>query len=283
MVFKVKKNKKVETIGKIDSDGFTIKHDGSDNIFIGTTNGTIYKYNTKEEEFTKIKQFNEIINVIEVDNDHNIYFGTWNRSTGKDLPGIGRVYKLEIENNDFSEIKGTSGAVWSLAIDESNNIYAGTTQGLFKINQENIFIKCPEKIPYQNPNVHTIRAILIDKEENIWIGTREGQHLGNIYRCKKGEKQFIRINEKSKGEVFTLAIDSKQNIYAGTWNNAGIGYFLQYYPKVNYFGTLANIPTNLGSIENIFINKNDDIFIGTRLGPDNGREGRLYKMKKFCI
>ncbi|BET39019.1 hypothetical protein SAP269_16080 [Spiroplasma ixodetis] len=36
-----KKNKKVETIGKIDSDGFTIKHDGSDNIFIGTNNGTI--------------------------------------------------------------------------------------------------------------------------------------------------------------------------------------------------------------------------------------------------
>ncbi|BET39016.1 hypothetical protein SAP269_16050 [Spiroplasma ixodetis] len=54
----------------------------------------IYKYNTKEEEFTKTKQFNEIINVIEVDNDHNIYVGTWNRSTGKNLPGTGRFYKL---------------------------------------------------------------------------------------------------------------------------------------------------------------------------------------------
>lgn len=44
--------------------------------------------------------------------------------------------------------------------------------------------------------MHSIRAILIDKNEDIWIGTREGQYIGNAYKCKKDENKFIRIPKK---------------------------------------------------------------------------------------
>ncbi len=283
-VFKITKNKKIETIGEIDGNSYAIKYDGLENIFIGSTKGTIYKYDIKKKTFTNIKQFTgDFINKIETDNNHNIYIGTWKAATNKDLPGNGNVYKMEVGNTNFSEIKGTDGVVWSFAVDKDNNMYVGTTKGLFKTNNENIFTKCEVNIPYENSNIHAIRAIVIDKEENIWIGTRERQHLGHIYKCKKGENKFVKIHEASNGEVFTLAIDSKQNIYAGTWNNSGEGYFLQYYPKVNYFGILNNIPKNLGSVENIFINNKDDIYIGTKIGSNDSNDGRIYKIKKICM
>ncbi|WP_425381727.1 hypothetical protein [Spiroplasma endosymbiont of Polydrusus pterygomalis] len=283
-VFKITKNKKIETIGEIDDNSYAIKYDGLENIFIGSTKGTIYKYDIKNKTFTNIKQFTgDFINKIETDNNHNIYIGTWKTGTIRDLPGNGNVYKMEVGNTNFSEIKGTDGVIWSFAVDKDNNIYVGTTRGLFKTNNENIFTKCEVNIPYENSNIHAIRAILIDKEENIWIGTREGEHLGHIYKCKKGENKFVKIHEASNGEVFTLAIDSKQNIYAGTWNKPGEGYFLQYYPKINSFGILTNIPKNLGSVENIFINNKDDIYIGTKIGPDNSNDGRIYKIKKICM
>lgn len=283
-VFKITKNKKIETIGEINGNSYAIKYDGLENIFIGSTKGTIYKYDIKKKTITNIKQFTgDFINKIETDNNHNIYIGTWKAATSKDLPGNGNVYKMEVGNTNFSQIMGTDGVVWSFAVDKDNNMYVGTTKGLFKTNNENIFTKCEVNIPYENSNIHAIRAIVIDKEENIWIGTRERQHLGHIYKCKKGENKFVKIHKESNGEVFTLAIDSKQNIYAGTWHNPREGYFLQYYPKVNYFGILNNIPKNLGSVENIFINNKDDIYIGTKIGPDNSNDGKIYKIKKICM
>lgn len=132
--------------------------------------------------------------------------------------------------------------------------------------------------------MHSIRAILIDKNEDIWIGTREAKYIGNVYKRKIGEENFTRIPKTKVGEIFTIATDNKENIYAGSWTNYGDGNLFKYNNKTNNFELAVNIPTNLGSVESIFIDENNDIYFGTRIGSSGySNEGSLYKMREICM
>ena len=74
-----------------------------------------------------------------------------------------------------------------------------------------------KKFELQNGN---IRKVIVDKDDNVWMGTRKG-----IYRYDQKKDEVVSFNDKirdlSKGViadfiVFALYEDSNKNIWVGT-------------------------------------------------------------------
>lgn len=264
-IFKTnKQTNKTEIITKIHNDHvWAINSDYQNNIWIGTWDGTLYKYNINEKMIKKINNFKGTITAIISDKNNNIYL-TENHTC--------KVYKYSNDKNSFTEMAGITHPAWSLAIDNNDVIYVGTTKGVFKskIINNNEFdsklftIDCKQQI--------SIRSLVIDKENNIYAGTRENVGVGGVYKCKNNESKFSKIIG-TNGEVFSLAADSHNNIYAGTWISNNEGKLFQYSNLTNQFIHLSDI-SNKGAIEWILIDKEDNMYFGTK--NSNSDNGNLY-------
>jgi len=200
-----------------------IYEDSKGYIWIATSDG-LNKFDWKTEDFIKYRNnpkdsnslsYNYIYSVFE-DSERTIWIGT---SYG--------LNKYNEEKDNFTVIKvneapnlGSPNAITSITEDLRGNIWVGTWDGLYCLKKDGTIVS-KFTIDEKNPNSlssNEISVMLVDNEENFWIGTNGGGI--NRYDFKTG--YFIHYKADPKNP-FSISSDFINDIYQDKLNNLWIG------------------------------------------------------------
>ncbi|WP_313976587.1 two-component regulator propeller domain-containing protein [Xanthocytophaga flavus] len=210
-----------------------------------------------------------VIGAIIEDKSHKLWVGTSNGlniyNRDKDrfelVPGLGRTDTLNVR---------------ALFCDKKDNIWIGTAgDGLFMYDQRT------SKLTHftHNPsNPHSIcsdfvKAIIADREGNLWIGTRDG-----LDRLEAKSKQFTHFvsdanlsSKLSNNAISSLTIDAQGTIWIGTYGG-GLNklmkkqntYCFQHFRKNKLAGSLSN-----DIVLSLLLDQKGGLWVGTENGGLN--------------
>lgn len=172
-----------------------IVQDASGLFWIGTDGGGIDVYNPKTQKFIHINKINTKdysnltsydIQTIFIDSKENVWAGSW--SGGLFLLKKGTTqfinYTTENTNGDLS-----SNSIISFAEDKEGIIWIGTFfGGLMSYDPSTSKFMHHNSVGFTTYGIHTsdIRKVLVDSNNNLWIGATNGLYIAN----KKDDGHF---------------------------------------------------------------------------------------------
>ena len=195
-----------------------IIEDEEHQIWIASEDGGLYRYNPKEDLFTKFKHPSintENIHSIQIDPEKNLWIGTFMHGLVKYNLRTGQSSLFNRKNSSIPE-----NSIFSLYIDPAKTLWIGTSSGLaFYDSKQNRITPIKNKILNNN----FVYYLTGDYQGNIWIGLRVGGLVK--YSPKKNTIKQWNIksthNRLTDNYVTTIIADKKSNIWFGT-NNGGL-------------------------------------------------------------
>ncbi|WP_299123680.1 hybrid sensor histidine kinase/response regulator transcription factor [uncultured Winogradskyella sp.] len=185
------------------------------------------------------------------------------------------VFRLELNDNGKAEITRyshnpnnensiQSNVTMCVRTDKQHNIWIGTQGGLTKLQfQKNNYTKPIftnyNKDSKQNKSLsnNSVYDILIDKNDSIWVGTRQGLNLflgDNSFMSWKEQNQF------TNAAVYTIQDDDSGNLWLGT--NDGLVKFNTKKRKFTQFKTEDGIQSNEFDIHAKYKDSLGTIYLG---------------------
>jgi signal transduction histidine kinase/ligand-binding sensor domain-containing protein/AraC-like DNA-binding protein len=228
--------KSIESIPNKDQSLFSksvtsITQDNKNRLWFGIADGGIDVYDTKKQTFTHLLEPNnpvatglssaDVVTVF-IDSKNNTWVGTWNSGLFYLKDGSKKFKNIQI-NNSGGILK--SNRIMSFAEDSKGNIWIGSfLSGLYSYNlKRNLLIHHQEKaLKAQYIDSKNIRKVLVDRDDNIWLGTRTGLFkVSDMSKNPKVESYNNILNNSLKTNanfnvVSTLFEDYKNNIWVGT-------------------------------------------------------------------
>ncbi|MBK0380208.1 hybrid sensor histidine kinase/response regulator transcription factor [Mucilaginibacter segetis] len=147
--------------------------------------------------------------------------------------------------------------VYSIFEDSQRHLWIGTIGGLNLYNRPaDNFIKCDIRLPGENIPVN---AIVEDSKRQLWLGTSNGLCCYN-----HNDRLHTWYSEKNSEDViFCLAIDKKDNIWAGTFN----GITRRFSPTSKNFKTVnvhaESNRTTANKVKSLLVDHEGRVWIGT--------------------
>jgi len=217
------------------SSVMSIEKDQWDNLWLGTDGGGIVIYDPELNKINHLKHNPANRNSISadrvwsilVDRDGIIWIGTY----------LGGLTRLEIKNNKYyytHYIKGDNSKFPSTQVncitqDHNGQIWIGTSNGLVKLikegNPKNYQFKTytqnePDSLNFVD---NYISSLLIDKNNNIWVGS----YIGGLFEFLPDKEKFIPYspavlnNSEFNNDIHVVTIyqDQKNNMWIGTESN----------------------------------------------------------------
>ncbi|MHA7056816.1 hybrid sensor histidine kinase/response regulator transcription factor [Aquimarina sp. M1] len=249
----------------------TLLIDNNNSLWLGSTSNGIYKIDKEVNETFSIQNFpfttKRIFSMIS-NADGSILFGTENDGLFH-IKANGELIKNYLfDKNNKKSIRSNS--IWSLFMDDNERIWIGYyNKGIAVYDKLYDKFKNIESLA-SNPNsleAGSVTGIVQDKSGLLWIST-DG---GGIDVYDPNNHKFIHINKKNTKDfsnltaydIQTIFIDSKENIWAGSWN--GGVFLLKKGTKrfINY--TIENTDGELASnsISSFAEDADGTIWIGT--------------------
>ncbi len=172
-----------------------------------------------------------------------------------------------------------SNNVRSLLEDNAGRIWIGTDAGLdvIDISDKNpvdyIFTHFKNSNDPRSITGGTVRTLLEDDKQNLWIGTINGLNLLDLKTFNKGINNFIHFkNDPSKrtsinnNSIYSLFQDNQKNIWIGTYSN-GINIISSIPDKFDLFMSEPGFKNSLSNnLVNCFFEDGDILWIGTEGG-----------------
>lgn len=224
--------------------------DSQKNLWIGTYGGGVIKFDGKDfKSYTTLEGLNNnIVRVIYEDSKGNLWFGTDGGGVAKitgdkfthfsTMNGLssGRIWSIaednsgnmwfgtlgggacKLENNLIKQVPILSQTsklnVWVINKDHGNNLLFGTDAGIFRFDGKDFSLMNTGNFFSHN----MIRALLRDKEGNLWIGSNgEG-----LLRYNAGSSIYFNTqNGLSNNIILSIMQDRERNIWIGT-NGGGV-------------------------------------------------------------
>lgn len=240
---------------------FTVMFEDSyKNIWYGTYNGGLYKFDHQTKKFTyfDIKNglaANWVTSIIE-DRHHNIWVGHWHKDKG--IGGITRIgddgLKVFNTHNGLHDNQ-----IWCLTEDAEGNILIGTTEHGLDIFKGEQFVSFTTLDGLKNNQVWSVTQ---DNLGQIWFGTNEGI---TVYNNDLKNKLFIHYNQAANfisNQIRFLKKDKNQNIWIGTADQGLLlfdSHLRRFISQSDFNGKLGQNP----EIRALEIDKNNHLWVGT--------------------
>lgn len=254
-------------------------NDKKGNLWIGTYEKGLIKFDTKTEKFYRYyhSKFdvstlsdNNVLSIYE-DDEGIIWVGT--KGAGVNKQRNNKFVQYRNSPDDPNSLNGED--VWAVYKDKSGVVWVGTELGLNKLNRktdEFFLYKYDEKNP-KSLSRGGVYSILEDKDGDFWIGTVDGG-LSMMDRDKGTFKNYVNNpefeNRISYNYVRTIVEDDEGFLWIGT-RGGGLNKFDK---KKGTFKQFKHIPNNSNSLSHDRINamlldKNGFLWIGTSSGGLN--------------
>ncbi|QCX37620.1 response regulator [Aureibaculum algae] len=248
--------------------------DTDNNLWVGTLSDGIFKFKIGNGPGNELTEYNHfaisdkmIMTMIQLD-DHSLMIGTENDGLFH-LETSGKVIKNYLLNKQ-DEKSIHSNSIWSLFLDSNKRIWMGYYNSGLAVS-DNLYDKFRNiESLSRNPNslkANSVMGIVKDKSDRLWIGMDGGGI--DIYNLKTDKYTHINKEENfpysglTSDYIETIFIDSKENIWAGSWDS-GIFLLKKGHKKfINY--NIENTKGKLTSNTILSISEDPDgtIWIGT--------------------
>lgn len=202
-------------------------HIEKNNLWAGTYYTGLYKYNFEKNNvigFSTYKISNKRILAISQLSDQSLLVGSENDGLFH-LSNTGSIIKHYLYNK--KDEKGIrSNSIWALFIDGNQRVWMGyyhngvaVSDGLFD-KFKNI-----ESLPSNDNSLQSGSVTGIVKQENgnLWV-SMDGGGI-DVYNPKESKIKHVNVNSENhfsgltSNYIQTLFIDSKENVWAGSWDN----------------------------------------------------------------
>jgi ligand-binding sensor domain-containing protein/serine phosphatase RsbU (regulator of sigma subunit) len=243
----------------------TLYNDTKGNLWFGTYNGGIYRYNLAESKMDVIDLIrrgmkSNWVSCFAEDSRGRIWVGTWGGGIG-----VFDGDSLTI----LDESKGLiASKICNIIEDVEGNILIGDYSNGLTIFKGDALITINEKEVLPDPNVN---AIYQDKSGAVWFGTNAG-----ISRCFpwSGKKPVIydQKNNSIAEEIRFFREDKDGNLWVGS-NNGGV---IMFNMKTQQFESQVYINSRIYSdyiVKAMEIDRQNNLWIGTNDGVTFGRIG----------
>jgi signal transduction histidine kinase/ligand-binding sensor domain-containing protein/DNA-binding response OmpR family regulator len=256
----------------------SLAEDHSKNIWIGTNNSGLVRYNDAEEKFYRYGVIagderslpGNIVRCITVDASGNVWIGT---SLG--------LAKYDPVKDNFKRFHFPIGMLLESTVDvrriltiADQELVIQNSLGLFNLNVKNELIqKAGYEFPSYTEKMFTQNEpICFDSDHNLWVGSREGLIK---YNTKTGKFKEYKNNEAHSNSIssntFSVIVeDSKKNIWIGT-SNRGVN---RYNRSTDDFTVIKEDSHTRNGLTNniitgIYEDRNSNIWLSTQEGGAN--------------
>lgn len=255
--------------------------DKNKNLWIGTINSGLIKYDVRNDNFTMINSYpgnifglsNDAVISLYSDNSNVLWIGTFNDGLNKLDCERKKFYSL---NNLVDRSKhDTKLCISSILKDRKGNVLFGTDfEGLFVLNSENnelTNLKMKDNFQDTQKN-HTVLTLFKDNKNEIWIGTLiyglyEYNSLLNSY------ENYCYANSDSENKIHSISdFDNAPGDYLwiGTLTH-GLFRFDKRNKKFSEYSSLRNFnkPLENREIKCLLLDRSGILWIGADLGGLN--------------
>ncbi|KEO72690.1 hypothetical protein EL17_18310 [Anditalea andensis] len=265
----------------------SLEEDNANNIWIGTNNDGLTRYNITEDKFYRYGTVvgdehsipGNIIRCIKVDKQNNVWIGT----------NYGLV-KYDPITDTFKRFTFPKGMVYTGTIDVRRILQISDTDlliqnslGLYSLNLENELI---QKAGYEFPGYHDglftkNEPIFFDSNAHLWVGATDGLIRFNTIT---GESKKYINKENDPGSISSNAFsyiyeDSRKNVWIGT-RNRGVNRYNAASENFTVIQEEAYTGKGLTNniITNIYEDSNANMWFSTQEGGINHFN---YKYREF--
>lgn len=271
--FTTYKSKIYDEQSLISNNILSLMEDSSGTIWIGTYEGiSMFNPNNyfklhKHDPFDESSISENMIAGIYEDKDNLLWFGTvrsgvnvLNRNTGEILKLKSSDLENSIADNEIRDITGIDNEVW-IATAEGLSMYNKETKEIINYlnNEEDI----------NSLSHNDVRALHIDKDGLLWIGTRYSLSTFDRKSGKFTTMENLFSTEKYKDHMITdIVEDNEGNMWFACGLDNGI---FRFNKKTGEFKNYINIKEDdtslsFSSARTIAIDNEDEVWIGTQYG-----------------
>jgi len=276
--------KSIESIPNKDQSLFSksvtsITQDNQGRFWIGISDGGVDVYDPKEETFTHLLDQNnkiakglnssDVVSVF-IDSYQNVWIGTWNSGLFILKKGSKVFKNIQIKNS------GTilkSNRIMSFAEDSKGRIWIGSfLTGLYSYEQKSGTLKHYQSEAYKSLSINSknIRKVIVDHQDNLWLGTRTG-----LFKIEKPDSETPKIipyssilNNTAENRIrgnllITIFEDNQNNIWIGT-DGDGLCKLDPITQKIKWFDPSENFDHQ--SIKSIIQTKDDEMWLAGNNG-----------------
>ncbi|MCM4151735.1 hybrid sensor histidine kinase/response regulator [Arenibacter sp. N53] len=243
--------------------------DSRNRLWVGTEVG-LNLYDNEKDQFKRIplvsaNEQNGLImpiSALKEDNDGNLLIGSFRYGMFKMNLDSFEVEKVTVNEADDSDLL----VVRAIQTNSSGKVYAGTNMGLYVMDDKTGVLKrfsLWNKGELNSIEV-SIRSLLIDDANNIWVGTfDDGLYKVKIGNSSIGEPTFIEKYTFSKHPFFTLMALPDGTLMCGTEND-GLFHINASGAVLNHYLTNKKDEKSLlsNSIWTLYLDNDQKIWLG---------------------
>ena len=252
-----------------DKPLITFNTDKKNNIWIGTSQSGVIKYNRLSREF---KNFNFTSKRILALSNYYDKILVATENDGLFILKANGVVDENLRQVSFENCKLKSNSIWSLYVDQKDRIWIGYYDKGFDVFDlaHNKFYSLADNfkdLKYQN--IGSVSGISSTSDDILWIATNDNglfkyhKKLNTITPISDSKSNYKGLNSK---DITSVYVDVNKNLWVGTWTS-GL-YMLKANSKrfVNY-----NMSSKYNKLESNRImtftgDKNGNVWIGSFLG-----------------